>query len=206
VSFSGAFYIKKNRLKCISNDPDTCSEYQDWRKLNEYIEMDNITGEQAFQVSNLLRKYDPVAVSKYRIALILDIIKNSPRKSSISSIIDLHVQIPGWQVLGMSYLEEAFLLGYVTINNSFAELSDKGNEELIKLKLNGYDKDHWLFVEKRLHESLVVSCPFCQAENVSNWYWPSFNCSGCRRDVPLERCTEIDCRCTGIALNNHRIA
>ena len=153
-----------------------------------------------------LRKYDPVNVSQYRVGLILDIIATSTEKLDMTALMGMEIDIPGWQVLGMSYLEEAVLLGCVTLKQGYAELSAKGQAELRRIEADGFTRDYWMFVERRLHESLVVTCPHCLTQNVTHWFWPTFNCAKCDAAVSLKGCTDLSCRTANIALNQHRLA
>ena len=179
---------------------------RDWRTLDEVIARGPINGELASDVTQLLRDHDPANVSQYRVALILDIIATAPGRLILSQLMEMKVRIPGWQVLSMSYVEEAVLLGYVVLKDGHAELSEKGRAELQRIKSKGYDRDYWMFVERRLHENLVASCPNCRTENVTHWFWPSFICSRCEQEVLLNHCEKIACRSPNVALDQHRIA
>ena len=189
----------------LSNSPKAAT-LPDWRKLDRDIANGSITCQLIKDVAVLLRQYDPTNVSQYRIAIILDIIGSHSDPMNVSALMELDVQVPGWQVLSMSYFEEALLLGYIGLQDGCAVLSAKGQDEIRRIKSNGFNREYWMFVERRLHESLVASCPNCSAENVTHWFWPTFNCYKCNREVQLASCADFACRSAKIALNHYRIA
>lgn len=178
----------------------------DWRRLDQAIARGAITGHLTSEVALLLRQYDPVNVSKYRVAMILDIIEAERRPMNVSALMELDVKIPGWQVLSMSYVEEALLLGYVVLQEGSVALAPQGRDAIRKIKSNGYSREYWMFVERRLHESLVASCPHCHAANVTHWFWATFTCFKCHREIALASCTDIVCRTAHIALDQHKLA
>ena len=179
---------------------------KDWNRLDQTIARGAITGPLTSEVAMLLRGYDPVNVSKYRVAMILDIIDSERRPMNVSALMGLDVQIPGWQVLSMSYIEEALLLGYIVLEDGSAALSPKGQEEIKKIRSNGYSRDYWMFVERRLHENLVASCPKCHTANVTHWFWSTFTCFKCNREISLASCVDIVRRSAQVGLDQHKLA
>lgn len=205
-------YRKARSVAKVANIRDRRRDLPDgvvspsWNRLDQAIAKGAITGKLTCEVAMLLRQYDPVNVSQYRVAMILDIIASESRPMNVSALMKLDVKIPGWQVLSMRYIEEALLLGYIVLEGGCAALSPKGHDEIQKIKSNGYSREYWMFVERRLHETLVASCPDCHAANVTHWFWPTFTCFKCNREVSLASCTDIVCRSANVALDQYKLA
>ena len=101
------------------------------------------------------------------------------------------MNLPGWQVLAKSHIDEALMRGFFTRNGDILEVTEQGELELVSMKEKGFDPEHWIFIEQRLHENLLVNCPHCKAENVAHWYWSNFFCSSCGRDVMFKNCGAV---------------
>jgi peptidoglycan/xylan/chitin deacetylase (PgdA/CDA1 family)/uncharacterized lipoprotein YddW (UPF0748 family) len=169
-----------------SNDDECC---EDWQKLDTQIQQGDLSGRLCQQVSTFLHQIGSHEISKYRIAYVLDLLEST---SGSFSLDNLHYPIDGWKVLGYRYLEEASLLGYIYLNNGSTAITAQGRQELVQARSEGYSKDSWEFVEKRLHETLTVECPFCAKRNLTHWFWSDFECSSCRREASLQSCLKIE--------------
>ncbi len=179
----------------------------DWKQMDKSIIDGQINGALVHSVAKHLRKYDPVKVSKYRIALIINIVANSSKKMSVDELMSIDFDVPGWQIFAMSYLKEALMHNYLQLSQDKIAITKKGLDEFNKMTENGFTPDQWVFIEKRLHENLIVSCPYCSAENTAHWYWPHFTCSSCDQDVSFRECkTIIENKSPGIELDQHRFS
>lgn len=163
----------------------------DWRQMDKSIIDGQINGALVHSVAKHLRKYDPVKVSKYRSALILSIVANSSKEMSVDELMSIDFDVPGWQILAMSHLKEALMHNYLQLSQDKITITEKGLNEFNKMTEKGFTADQWAFIEKRLHENLIVSCPYCSAENTAHWYWPHFTCSSCNQDVSFRECDSI---------------
>ena len=176
-----------------------------WRELEETIESGTINGPLVHSVARLLRSYDPVRVSKQRVYLILSVIKESDKKLTVNDLLATNINVPGWEVLAMSHFKEALIHNFITLTEDRIVLTEKGRKELESSAFCDFEPDQWIFFEKRLHEHLLVNCPHCSADNTAHWYWPSFTCSRCSREITFKRCsTPITIRSAGIELDHHR--
>jgi hypothetical protein len=104
----------------------------------------------------------------------------------------------------MSHLKEALMHNCLQLSQDKITITRKGLHELEIMQKKGFSSDHWIFIEKRLHENLIVACPYCSAENTVQWYWPNFTCASCVKEVRLKDCDSIlDMRANGIELDQH---
>ncbi len=176
----------------------------DWRQMEESIVRGTLDGPLVHAVAKHLRKYDPVKVSKYRVALIISIVADSEKDLSIDELMAIDFDLPGWQILAMSHLKEALMHNYLQLFQDKITITRKGLHELESMQKKGFASDHWIFVEKRLHENLIITCPYCSAENTVHWYWPKFTCASCSKEVHLRNCdSDIEMRAPGIELDQH---
>ncbi len=179
----------------------------DWQQMDKSISKGEISGSLVHAVAKHLRKYDPVKVSKYRVGLILSIVANSEKRLSVDELINTDFDVPGWQILAMSHLKEALMHDYLKLSQDKIIITSKGLHEYESMKKIGFDPAQWTFTEKRLHENLVVACPYCTAENTAHWYWPNFTCSSCNQDVSFREChTTIRKRPSAVELDQHQLS
>jgi hypothetical protein len=161
-----------------------------WQELDRYIQEKNITGEIFEQVMLTMRQFNYQRIEKYRLAFILDILQNYP--DPLSALLNGALnQIPDWKVIGFRYLEEARLLGYVHVYDTSASITEEGIKEFQSICDDGYSKDLWIFVEKRLHENVLISCSSCCTKNLSQWYWPTFKCIKCKKEIFVKKCNDV---------------
>jgi hypothetical protein len=107
----------------------------------------------------------------------------------------------------MSHLKEALMHNYLQLSQDKIIITKKGLDEFNKMTEKGFTPDQWAFIEKRLHENLIVSCPYCSAENTAHWYWPNFTCSSCNQDVSFRECNSIiENKSPGIELDQHNFS
>ena len=191
------------------NTNDTSSELEKTamlgvEEIEQAIMAGEISGPLVHTVARILRSYDPVMVSKYRIYMLLSLIKNTHQSLSVDDLLAIDIDIPGWQVLAMSHFKEALLHNYLKLSGDTISLTQKGEANLKSANEQGFDPLHWIFVEKRLHENLLVICPFCRSENTAHWYWPHFACTSCGQEIKFKSCkTPIVRHETGIGLDHH---
>lgn len=179
----------------------------DWRQMDKSIVDGQINGALVHSVAKHLRKYDPVEVSKYRNSFILSIVANSSKEMSVNELMSIDFDVPGWQILAMSHLKEALMHNYLQLSQDKIIITKKGLDEFNKMTEKGFTPDQWAFIEKRLHENLIVSCPYCSAENTAHWYWPNFTCSSCNQDVSFRECNSIiENKSPGIELDQHNFS
>ena len=174
--------------------------------MMELVQTSTLTGPMVHSIALFLRKFDPVSSSRFRTGYVLDLAAGSQEPITVQETLRLTADIPGWQVLAMSYIKEAIMHNYLRIDRDRLVITSKGRQELDSLKANGYDSKQWLFVEERLHEILHVTCPQCGYENSTHWYWTSFTCGKCNREIELYDCRDILCvSVAAIGLNQHSI-
>lgn len=164
----------------------------DWQSMDKSILDEQISGKLAQSVSELLRNYDPVSTARYRLALIIDLVKNSAVTLSADELSSLGIEIPGWEVFCRSYVNEALMNGYLMENNSKLQLTEKGAGELGRMMANGFNSGQWIFVEQRMQELLLVTCPKCGHENRGQWYRDSFTCAACSAGITFKECDSIE--------------
>ncbi len=170
----------------------------EWRKIKADIGSGAVNGLLSEKISNFLRIFNAKKIERFRIAYILDILTTSsdPLSSFLNGAFNF---IPGWRTLGFRFLEEASLLGYARVDDKTASITDDGRQELELAKKDGYDRDLWIFIENRIHESLVATCPICGKNNITHWYWHTFDCSSCGKKIFLKQCSHIICKPPKIA-------
>lgn len=126
---------------------------------------------------------------------------------SVDELMSMDFDVPGWQILAMSHLKDALMRNYLRLSQDKIKITKKGLNEIKRMKDKGFAADQWAFIERRLHENLIVSCPYCSAENTAHWYWPHFTCSSCNQDVSFRECNSIiEKRSTGIELDQHHFS
>lgn len=179
----------------------------EWRSMEQSINAEQICGQLVCAVAEELRSYDPVSISKYRIALILAIVADAPQPLSINELLAMDQGITGWHILGISHLKDALAHGFLKMNDEHLQLTHKGRHHLHAIKKEGFDQKKWFFVEKRLHENLIASCPNCGEANLAHWYWTTFFCSKCGREVNIQDCSAVSRNTSAtIALDQHHFA
>ena len=68
---------------------------------------------------------------------------------------------------------------------------------LERMRSEGFDRGFWVFVEKRLHDTVVAVCPHCADKHITHFFWNSFECSGCDKKVRFRDCAAIEVRPVG---------
>ena len=167
-----------------------------WRELEVRLRGDDTTGSDAAAISAFLRQYDARAVSSFRMAFVLEAVSegNDPFDWIGRRLRD----IPGWRLLALRFIEEAHLHGYVSLQDDVHTLTAEGSRALARSREAGYDADLWRFVERRLHEVLAVTCSGCGAENLSHWFWETFDCADCGRHASIADVAGIELRPTDV--------
>ena len=208
VALTSFLLYKKIKRDSRENQQQTSTPLTpfDSKNITENVQADKLTGPMVHSVALFLRRFDPVNTSRFRTGYILNLAAESEEVLTVQEILKVTADIPGWQVLAMSYIKEAIMHNYVRIDHDRLIITPKGLQELESLKAEGFDSNQWLFIEERLHEVLHVPCPHCNYENSTHWYWTSFTCRKCNREVELRNCSDIYCRnIAGIELNQFNI-
>jgi len=204
LGFLGFRFIRSRRFAQKSVPVTAKKDILNWAQLEQGILENRISGQLVHAVAGHLRAYDPVSTSRYRMALVLDLVAKASQQLSLNDLVTMAVDIPGWQVLAMSHLKEAVTHGYLQLDHDRIKVTPKGTLELKSIVDSGFDPAHWIFVEQRMHEILIVSCPNCDEENSAHWYWNNFTCSKCNKELLLVDCTNISRKNQAIvALDQH---
>jgi uncharacterized lipoprotein YddW (UPF0748 family)/peptidoglycan/xylan/chitin deacetylase (PgdA/CDA1 family) len=161
---------------------DAENEPSSWRDLARQCELPVISVGIWSRVSRQLQQLSSSEIERNRMYFLLDLVREYGSKS-LQSLTEAFRNVPGWSILGGRYLEEAGLLRYAYLGLGEIYLSEQGANELKRGRANGFDRDRWEFVERRLHEVLMVECPHCGEATVSQWYWTDFTCRQCKSRV-----------------------
>jgi DNA-directed RNA polymerase subunit RPC12/RpoP len=102
-----------------------------------------------------------------------------------------------WKALALKYFYEVCLLGYAAIDDHSVTITPSGKGVLLEARGDGFEKDFWVFVEKCLHETVAVDCPYCGTENLTNFYWNSYECAECGKIARLGQSAYLAVRKTG---------
>lgn len=164
----------------------------DWQSMDKSILDEQISGKLAHSVSNLLRTYNPTSTARYRVTLILDLVANTTNLLSVEGLMNIPLEIPGWRVLCRSYANEALMNRYLMEHNGVLKITEKGRDELALMTEQGFNAGQWIFVEQRMQEHLVVTCPRCGCENNAQWYQETFSCTGCAAVISFKECDSIE--------------
>lgn len=203
-AFLGFRFIRNRRFDKKTTIIEEKIVILNWQKLDKLICDNQISGHLVQAVASHLRTFDPVNTTRYRMALVIDIVAQTPQQLSLNDLVTSTVSIPGWQVLAMSHLREAVTHGYLQIDHDLIKVTPQGTAELESMKASGFDQDHWIFVEQRLHENLKVSCPNCGEDNLAHWYWSNFTCNKCGKEVAFQDCSNVSRRSNAkVAIDQH---
>ena len=165
---------------------------KDWRQIDKEIASGSIDGMTAEKVTAMLRRYDAQKIQQNRIALVLDVIETG--KEPLQELYSLLNNSPEWKSLALKYFHEACLLGYAEVGEHSVTLTESGRMVFERVMNEGFDREFWVFVEKRLHDTVVAACPHCAEKHVTHFFWNSFECSGCGQKVRFRDCDTIEVR------------
>ncbi|MCG8431021.1 MAG: polysaccharide deacetylase family protein [Candidatus Omnitrophica bacterium] len=178
------------RISEETDAPEEALPDKDWKEIDAEIAAGSIDGATAEKVTMLLRRYDAQKIQQNRIALVLDVTGTS--EDPLHELYGLLNDAPEWKALALKYFHETSLLGYATIDEQGAALTESGRSVLDRAKSEGFEREFWVFIEKMLHETAVVNCPYCGTENLVHFFWNSFECAGCGKTVRFRDCDMIE--------------
>ena len=156
---------------------------QTWQEIDAAIESGRLDGSMAEKLAGMLHHYDARKVQQNRIALLLDVISGSA--DPLPELYRVMHQSREWKALALKYFHEVCLLGYAEIGDHAVTLTPAGQAMMKNARDGGFERNHWLFIEKRLHETVSVTCPHCGTENLTHFFWNAFECSGCGKKVDM---------------------
>ena len=168
---------------------------KDWKQIDEEIASGSIDDMTAEKVAAMLREYDAQKIQQNRIALVLDVIETG--REPLPELYSLLNNLPEWKSLALKYFHEACLLGFAEVGEHSVTLTESGRMTLERMKGEGFDRGFWVFVEKRLHDTVVAVCPHCADKHITHFFWSSFECSGCGKKVRFRDCAAIEVRPVG---------
>ncbi|NTV01594.1 MAG: polysaccharide deacetylase family protein [Chlorobiaceae bacterium] len=148
-----------------------------WNDIEQKIRAGVLDGTSSEQICSMLRSYDARGIHQNRIVLVLDAISNPG--SPMPRLYDVVSGSREWKSLALKYFHEVCLLGYAEIDDRNVTLTPQGWELLERARADGFEVSFWSFIESRLHEAVLVQCPLCGAENITHFFWSSYECSAC---------------------------
>lgn len=167
---------------CQTNKVDVILSEIDFVALEKKIySKKSITPEVFTEVNNILNTLGQKKISKFRCMRLLEIIKESPMDLNKlqHGLASFHNDLSA-----LRRIEEEVLLGYLDIDDrqSTLTLTDDGLRELqTSIKTGGYKTDLINFIDHRLAEHIIITCPDCGAKTLGFWFWKDYECSGCNR-------------------------
>lgn len=163
-----------------------------WQEIDAAIGDGSIDGPTAEKLAGMLHQYDARKVQQNRIVLVLDAIGRST--DPLPELYTFMHQSREWKALALKYFHEVCLLGYADIEDHAVKLTSSGRALLESAREGGFEREHWIFIEKRLHETVAVKCPHCGSENLTHFFWGSFECSGCGKKVQMGHARHVAVR------------
>jgi hypothetical protein len=155
----------------------------DWHEAETQIATGSVPGTLAMEMAAFLRELGPQRIDRWRHAAVLEAVDGCP---DVERALDHLEVVPGWRMLARRYLGDALAQGHLAATNGVLGLTASGRREVLAAKGTGYDVELWRFVEKRLHETVVITCPLCRTANHGHWFWSSLECDRCRHRVSLQ--------------------
>jgi peptidoglycan/xylan/chitin deacetylase (PgdA/CDA1 family) len=183
---------KKQHAAEQSSGTHAESTMKDRGEIEEEIADGVLDGRTAEQLAAFLHRFDARQVQQNRIALVLDMIGSSD--DPLPEIYRLMDDSHEWKALALKYFHEACLLGYASIEDRSVALTLSGRMTLLKAREAGYDRSLWVFVERRLHETVVADCPHCGRENLTHFFWDTYECTGCGKRVRMSESGQLAVR------------
>lgn len=188
-------FIKKNNALGPEEHVNAASPGKTWREIDAGISAGCLDGGTAEQLVELLSHYDARKVQQNRIAMVLDTIDRS--NDPLPELYRFMEHSEEWKALALKYFYEVCLLGYAAIDDHSVTITPSGKGVLLEARGDGFEKDFWVFVEKCLHETVAVDCPYCGTENLTNFYWNSYECAECGKIARLGQSAYLAVRKTG---------
>lgn len=190
------FKIRRRDTQSLSvgAGPDGCKEMvlspDRLRELQNRIERSrNIPGDMLAEVRSILNCLGARKISFFKQIHMLDLMQNG--KDSINSILE-HFSERERSANILRDVEELDLLGYVQIEADGAlSVTDLGRQVIDQGKAQGYSKTLIEFIDSRLAEDIVISCPHCDARTLGQWFWKTFECSGCHKKTDITKAANV---------------
>jgi hypothetical protein len=149
-----------------------------------------VTGHVFAEVHSLLGAQTAQRVETMRMQAILSVVDREDGRPVERIIADFQGH-PAGPEFARTYIEEAILYGFVTIEGGVLRLTERGRETLGH---SPHDPIRFAFVERRLQERLLVACPKCGGLNVAQWRQARLTCRGCHEKFAAEVAEEITVR------------
>ena len=165
---------------------------KDWKQIDAEMKQGSLDGRTAEQVTELLHRFDSQQIQQNRIAFVLDVVESSAYP--LPELYGLLSNTRDWKPLVLRYFHETCLLGYAEIGEHSVELTESGRNVLSEARADGFDRDFWIFVETCLHATVVVTCPRCAPENLTHFFWNTFECKECGATIRLRECERVAVR------------
>ncbi|ASQ90482.1 hypothetical protein CHL67_05700 [Prosthecochloris sp. GSB1] len=165
---------------------------KEWRQIDAEMKQGILDGRTAEQVTELLHRFDSHQIQQNRIALVLDVVES--HAYPLPELYGLLNNTRDWKPLALRYFHEACLLGYAEIGEHSVELTERGRNVLSEARAEGFDRDFWIFIETCLHATVVVTCPRCGKENLTHFFWNTFECKECGGTIRLRECEQVAVR------------
>ncbi|MEM9492984.1 MAG: hypothetical protein AAGC55_27795, partial [Myxococcota bacterium] len=144
-----------------------------WPQLSNYA-----LGDGSYAAcSALLRDLGPAGIEHYRVIFMLDLLQRSG--GNLAPVLDDLAKMPEWRRLALRYVEECSMRGFIELHGRNVSITSSGALELSRAKEDGFSSDWWQSMETRIHETITVTCPKCDAKNPTHWFWPSIECYRC---------------------------
>ena len=190
---TGGLFIRRRRRRYtaaptgvatpdVAGDASVPMPSLDWQEYARLVEAEHLDGKSCLAISNLMRARSPKELEEQRLLYVLHMIGTLGALSA-------------WDGMGHDrfisrlavarQIEEAIQLGWVEMNNGRLRLTESGTTELARARAEGFDPDHWRFVEQRINETLSGECPKCGAVNLFHYFWPLFECRECGASVKV---------------------
>lgn len=161
-----------------------------WQTLESEIRINPISPSTTTIISSLVSRYGSREVEQKRIAAVLEA---CDRTNGVIADILSDVSITKeWKNLSIHYLHECGALGLISIVDGVGELTRDGQMELIRATEDGFERETWEFIERRLHETLTAICPECGAANLAHWFWSDVECRNCECSFNLSNCNHLN--------------
>lgn len=169
--------------------PHSASRHIDWRDVAQQINNNEITQQTFKHVSTLLRSMEAAKIASFRMARILETI--SQQKRYVDELLIECTTFQEGSSHCLRYIEEANLMGFLTLSNNMASITPTGQQHLHSLYKRGYSSELLSFIEERVAEFLYFSCPNCDASISGHWFWERLECPTCNHSIHITQQTDI---------------
>ena len=180
------YVIKRNGMHYYDLSPSTLSDGLMDLSANHLQQLDvriegsrNIENSLFIEVTRLLNSLGANKITYLRQVQILDLIHQGWNTPS-QLVEELAGQLKAPRVLRQ--IEEMALLEYIEITEKGnIKNTNYGEETLAKAPSEGYSRELLSFIDRRLSEDIIMTCPTCASRTAGQWFWNDFECSVCHR-------------------------